>query len=52
MNKEPEAPKAGFDNQGHVIVKNRAYRRRWRNRAELEGRPRGYYTKKKSRRKK
>ena len=50
-----DAPKAGFDNEGHVVVKNRAYRRRWKNRAMLEGKKsKKYYTqkKKKSRRKK
>lgn len=49
-----DAPKAGFDNEGHVVVKNRAYRRRWRNRAMLEGKPsKKWYTTKrtKSRRK-
>ena len=54
MNNEQEAPKAGFDNQGHVIVKNRAYRRRWRNRAMLEGQKskKFYTTKRKKNRKK
>ena len=50
-----DAPKAGFDNEGHVVVKNRAYRRRWKNRAMLEGKKsKKYYTqkKRKSRRKK
>ena len=43
-----DAPKAGFDNNGNVVVKNRAYRRSWKNRAMLEGRPsKKWYTKKK-----
>lgn len=34
-----ESPKVGFNNQGQVVTKNRAYRRRWKNRAMLEGKP-------------
>ena len=41
---ETQNAKVGFDNQGNVIVKNRAYRRRWKNRAMMEGRPKKYYT--------
>lgn len=47
-----EAPKAGFDNQGNVVVKNRAYRRAWKNRAMLEGRPKKYYTTKRTKNRK
>lgn len=42
------SPKVGFTEQG-IVVKNRAYRRKWKNRAQLEGKPRGFYTKKKKR---
>lgn len=35
---------AGFDNQGNIVVKNRQYRRRRRNVAELEGRSKKFYT--------
>ena len=45
---EVKAPKAGFDNQGNIVVKNRAYRRRWQNRAMLEGRSKKYYTTKRT----
>lgn len=40
------SPKVGFGENG-IVIKNRAYRRRWINRAMMEGRPKGYYTKKK-----
>ena len=41
-------PKVGINNQGEIVVKNRAYRRRWINRAMMEGRPsKKWYTKKK-----
>lgn len=39
--------KVGFDNNGRLVVKNRAYRRAFKNRATLEGKPKNYYTKKK-----
>lgn len=39
------SPKVGFDNNGGVVVKNRAYRRMWKNRAMMENRPsKKYYT--------
>lgn len=42
------SPKVGFDNNGSIVVKNRAYRRKWKNRASLEGKKSNkYYTKKK-----
>ncbi len=42
------SPKVGFTNEGQVIVKNRAYRRAFRNRAMLENKPsKKWYTKKK-----
>lgn len=50
-----DAPKVGFDNDGHVVVKNRAFRRRWKYRATMEGKKsKHFYTKKhnKTRRKK
>lgn len=42
------SPKVGFDNNGNLVVKNRAYRRKWKNRAQLEGKKsKKFYTKKK-----
>ena len=38
----------GLDNDGSVVSKNRAFRRKWKNRAMLEGRPKKYYTTKKT----
>lgn len=38
------SPQVGFGNNGNIVVKNRAYRRTWKNRAMLEGRPKKYYT--------
>ena len=50
---EVASPQAGFDNNGHVVVKNRAYRRRRMNRAMLEGRKtKHYYTKSQRRKRK
>lgn len=49
------SPEVRIDPKEGIIVKNRAYRRRFKNRAMLEGKPsKKYYTKKKkkSRRKK
>ena len=44
---ENENPKVAFTENG-VVVKNRAYRRAWKNRAILEGKPsKKWYTKKK-----
>ena len=41
-----DSPKVGIDNEGQIVVKNRAYRRRWKTRAELEGRrSKHFYTK-------
>lgn len=48
-------PKVGFGNDGTIVVKNRAYRRAFKNRAMLEGqKSKKYYTqkKRKNRRKK
>lgn len=44
----------GFDNSGNLVAKNRAYRRKRRTTAELNGLPKSYYTTKqvKTRRKK
>lgn len=43
----------GFDNNGHIVVKNRAWRRRAKNRAQLEKRKsKKFYTKKRKSRKK
>ena len=47
-------PKVGIDNNGGILVNNRAWRRSWKNRAMIEGKPskKWYTTKKtKSRRK-
>lgn len=51
-NKEPELPpevgqvesKMKIGNGGRLVVNNRAYRRNWRNKAMLEGRPKKFYT--------
>lgn len=51
---ENEKTRVGFNNQGQLVVKNRAYRRRWKNLAQIEGRKsKKYYTtkRKKNRRK-
>lgn len=34
----------GFSNTGEIVVKNRAYRRKKRTIADLDGLPRSYYT--------
>lgn len=40
--------KAGFDNEGNIVVKNRAWRRKFKNRAQLERKKsKKFYTKKK-----
>lgn len=40
--------KVGFDNNGNVVIKNRAWRRRFKNRAQVEHKKsKKYYTKKK-----
>lgn len=39
---------AGLNNRGQIVVKNRAYRRKHRTMAELNGLSRNYYTKKKT----
>lgn len=42
------SPQVGFDNDGNVVVKNRAWRRRKLNRAMIEGkRSNKFYTQKK-----
>ena len=46
MDIDNPSPKVALTENG-IVVKNRAYRRRWINRAMMEGRPKGYYTKKK-----
>ena len=46
MDIDNPSPKVALTEKG-IVVKNRAYRRRWINRAMMEGRPKGYYTKKK-----
>lgn len=45
-------PRVGLGNNGTIVVKNRAYRRRWRTTAELEGKSKNYYTKKKTHKRK
>lgn len=50
-----EESKVGFSNDGTIVVKNRAYRRAFKNRAMLEGKKsKKFYTqkKRKNRRKK
>lgn len=45
------SPKVGFGENG-IVVKNRAYRRAWKNRAMMEGRKtKHYYTKSQKRKK-
>lgn len=41
------SPQVRIDPEEGIIIKNRAYRRRWKNRAMMEGKPKGFYTKKK-----
>lgn len=42
--------KVGFDNNGQVVIKNRAWRRNFKNRAQLENRKsKKFYTQKKKR---
>ena len=36
--------KIKLGNGGQLVVNNRAYRRAWRNRAMMEGRPKKFYT--------
>lgn len=38
----------GIDNQGRVVAKNRAYRRKAKTVAQLEGKSKNFYTKKKT----
>ena len=47
-----DSPKVGIDNQGHIVVKNREYRRKWKNRAQLEERKsKKFYTTKRKKNK-
>lgn len=39
---------AGIDNNGNIVAKNRAYRRKAKTVAQLEGKTKNYYTKKKT----
>lgn len=49
MDIDDKDQKVGLDNSGHIVFKNRAFRRRWKNRAELEGKKsKHYYTRKKN----
>lgn len=41
---EVSTNKLGLGNNGNIVVKNRAYRRAWRNRAMMEGRSKKFYT--------
>lgn len=45
---QEEKTLAGFNNKGQIVVKNRAYRRKRKTVAELEGKSKNYYTKKKT----
>ncbi len=49
MDLKDKSPKVGLDNDGHMIIKNRAYRRKRKNLAELEGRKsKHFYTKRRA----
>lgn len=53
MEETQQGVKVGFDNNGQVVIKNRAWRRKFKNRAQLENRKSNkFYTKKKKRSKK
>lgn len=46
MELDNKDPRIGLDNNGNIVIKNRAYRRRRKNTAELENRKsKRYYTK-------
>ena len=46
MDLDNKSPLIGLNNNGQVVIKNRAYRRKRKNTAELEGRKsKHYYTK-------
>ena len=46
MDLDNKSPLIGFNNDGQIVIKNRAYRRKRKNTAELEGRKsKHYYTK-------
>lgn len=46
MDLDNKDPRIGLDNNGNIVIKNRAYRRRRKNTAELENRKsKRYYTK-------
>ena len=46
MNPENRDPRIGLDNNGNIVVKNRTYRRKRKNTAELENRKsKHFYTK-------
>lgn len=49
MEVDNKSPFVGLDNDGHIVIKNRAYRRKRKSTAELEGRKsKHYYTRKKN----
>lgn len=49
MDTEHKSPLIGIDNNGQIVIKNRAYRRRRKNTAELEGRKsKHFYTRRKN----
>jgi hypothetical protein len=49
MDLKDKSPKVGLDNDGHMVIKNRAYRRKRKNLAELEGRKsKHFYTKRRA----
>ena len=43
---ENKEPKVGLSDVGAIVVKNRAYRRNFKNTAQTEGKMKRYYTKK------
>lgn len=49
MNEGHKSPLIGINNDGQIVIKNRAYRRKRKNTAELEGRKsKHYYTRRKN----
>lgn len=45
-------PPIGIDNEGHLVVKNRAWRRKAKTQAQLEGKPKSFYTTKQTKKRK
>ena len=49
MDLDNKSPLIGLNNDGQIVIKNRAYRRKRKNTAELEGRKSKHYYTKRSR---